>query len=62
MNDESRPVGHQVPDHAEAAELTEKDLERVAGGAISFRPLAVDGESTDDKHKGEIELRSLRRP
>ena len=37
-------------------ELTAHDLENVSGG--SFRIDGVDGESTDDKHKGEIQLRS----
>ena len=37
-------------------ELTSHDLENVSGGFL--RVDGVDGESTDDKHKGEIELAS----
>jgi hypothetical protein len=43
-------------------ELTEHELGQVAGGAAVDYFLkidGVDGESTDDKHKGEIELQSF---
>jgi hypothetical protein len=36
-------------------ELTEHDLGHVSGG---FKIDGVDGESSDDKHKGEIQLES----
>jgi hypothetical protein len=42
-------------------ELTEHDLGQAAGGAAVDYFLkidGVDGESTDDKHKGEIQLES----
>ena len=45
-------------------ELTEHELGQIAGGATVDYFLkidGVDGESTDDKHKGEIQL-TVRRP
>jgi hypothetical protein len=41
-----------------STELSEKDLDRVAGGAADiFAKLGdIKGESIDDKHKDEIEL------
>jgi hypothetical protein len=40
-------------------ELTESDLSKVAGGAGVFLKLGdIKGESTDDKHKGEIFIES----
>jgi hypothetical protein len=38
-------------------ELTEHDLGHVSGGFLRID--GVDGESTDDKHKGEISLESF---
>jgi bacteriocin-like protein len=38
--------------------LTEEELSKVSGGAEFLKLSGVDGESTDDKHKGEIELMS----
>ena len=39
-------------DLEEIGVLDERDLDKVSGGTRPFMP--VDGESTDDKHKGEI--------
>jgi len=38
--------------------LTEEELSKVSGGAEFLKIGGIDGESTDDKHKGEIELMS----
>jgi bacteriocin-like protein len=38
--------------------LTEEELSKVSGGAEFLKIGGIDGESADDKHKGEIELMS----
>jgi hypothetical protein len=40
--------------------LTESELAKVSGGAPFLKIGGIDGESTDDKHKGEIELLSFK--
>jgi bacteriocin-like protein len=43
----------------QAPELSEKDLNQVVGGdKVSQFLDGIDGESHDDKHKGEIQLQS----
>jgi len=42
-----------------APELKESELDKVSGGATNQLKLGdIKGESTDDKHKGEIEVLS----
>jgi len=52
------PKGQADSKASSSAELSEEQLERVAGGASDiFAKLGdIKGESTDDKHKDEIEL------
>ena len=53
----------KIPQEVES-ELTDKDLTGTVGGGkvsafASFLKIdGIDGESTDDKHKGEIQLES----
>jgi hypothetical protein len=46
----SQTPGDTVMDTQALSELSDHDLEAVSGGIIP-----VDGESTDDRHKGEIQ-------
>ena len=60
--DLAQPSGGSAPQ--QTAELSQKALGQAVGGAAVDYFLkidGIDGESTDDKHKGEIQLESYTR-
>jgi hypothetical protein len=51
----------KIKDLPKEARISPQELRRIRGGALGvfFKMETVDGESTDDKHKNEIDILSV---